>query len=79
MNSKPESNQFHSVITEINRDNQLGDNLIDNKSRYQKLNCISSAYNDCQILCSIEKNTMLPNMQQIRILDAKSHFGHIYF
>lgn len=74
MNSQPESNQFHGVITEINRENQFPDIEAKLSSRFQKLNCISAAPNDCQIQCSIEKNTMLPNMQQTRIVDAKSHF-----
>lgn len=76
MNSQPVSNRFESTIHSINRDIELTDNLVKNKSinRYQRINCMSKGSDDCKIICSIEKATMLPNLQQIKVVDPKSHF-----
>lgn len=74
MNSLPVANRFESSIHSINRDEQLTDGLVRNRSisRYQRINCL--ARDDCKIICPIEKSTQLPNMQQSRVVDSRSHF-----
>lgn len=74
MNSLPIANRFESSIHSINRDEQLTDGLVRNRSinRYQRINCLGRE--DCKIVCPIEKATSLPNLQQIKVVDARSHF-----
>lgn len=68
--------QFQGAITSIDRDRYLTDNLVRDKTifKYQRINCIGATSDDCKIVCPIEKNTVLPNMQQKKMVDAKSHF-----
>ena len=72
MNSLPTLNQFHSVIHSINLESEL---TVKNKSnnRYQRIHCAGASIDDCKIVCSIEKSTMLPSMQQIKVIDKRSH------